>query len=131
MESNFETKQERAILVGLDADCFRADQTATDETIEELEALLETAGGLQKGFQLFDGFVSCGLVCAEAIRIQTHKNGSFLLCFKIGFHSSSILHFLKVIIPQAEPWGQQKYKKIRTTGNRSADFGLTSGRNAC
>ena len=41
MESNFETKQERAILVGLDADCFRVDQTATDETIEELEALLE------------------------------------------------------------------------------------------
>ena len=49
MESNFETKQERAILVGLDADCFRMDQTATDETIEELEALLETAGGFCTG----------------------------------------------------------------------------------
>jgi len=49
MESNFETKQERAVLVGLDADCFRADQTATDETIEELEALLETAGGFCTG----------------------------------------------------------------------------------
>ena len=49
MESNFETKQERAILVGLDADCFRVDQTATDETIEELEALLETAGGFCTG----------------------------------------------------------------------------------
>ena len=45
MESNFETKQERAVLVGLNADCFRSDQTATDETLEELEALLETAGG--------------------------------------------------------------------------------------
>ena len=45
MESNFETKQERAVLVGLNADCFRKDQTATDETLEELEALLETAGG--------------------------------------------------------------------------------------
>ena len=33
------------MLVGLNADCFRADQTATDETLEELEALLETAGG--------------------------------------------------------------------------------------
>ena len=49
MESNFETKQERAVLVGLDADCFRLDQTATDETIEELEALLETAGGFCTG----------------------------------------------------------------------------------
>ena len=49
MESNFETKQERAVLVGLDADCFRADQIATDETIEELEALLETAGGFCTG----------------------------------------------------------------------------------
>jgi len=45
MESNFETRQERAVLVGLNADCFRKDQTATDETLEELEALLETAGG--------------------------------------------------------------------------------------
>ena len=50
MESNFEkTTQERAVLVGLNADCFRADQTATDETLEELEALLETAGGFCTG----------------------------------------------------------------------------------
>ena len=33
------------MLVGLDADCFTRAQTATDETLEELEALLETAGG--------------------------------------------------------------------------------------
>ena len=45
MESTFETKQERAVLVGLNADCFTKAQTATDETLEELEALLETAGG--------------------------------------------------------------------------------------
>ena len=45
MESNFEKTQERAVLVGLNADCFPKDQTATDETLEELEALLETAGG--------------------------------------------------------------------------------------
>jgi len=49
MESNFEKQQERAVLVGLDADCFRADQTATDETLEELDALLETAGGFCTG----------------------------------------------------------------------------------
>jgi len=46
MESNFEKHiPERAVLVGLNADCFTQAQTATDETLEELEALLETAGG--------------------------------------------------------------------------------------
>ena len=46
MERNFEEHiAERAVLIGLNADVFRADETATDETLEELEALLETAGG--------------------------------------------------------------------------------------
>ena len=49
MESNFESLQERAVLVGLNADCFTKEQTATDETLEELEALLETAGGFCTG----------------------------------------------------------------------------------
>ena len=50
MEDILEHKvQERAVLVGLNADCFRADQTATDETLEELDALLETAGGFCTG----------------------------------------------------------------------------------
>ena len=46
MEDIFDYKvRERAVLVGLNADCFRQEQTATEETLEELEALLETAGG--------------------------------------------------------------------------------------
>ena len=50
MEENFEYHvQERAVLVGLNADCFTEAQTATDETLEELEALLETAGGFCTG----------------------------------------------------------------------------------
>ena len=50
MESNFEENVvERAVLVGLNADCFTKAQTATDETLEELEALLETAGGFCTG----------------------------------------------------------------------------------
>ena len=50
MEQNFDEKvMERAVLVGLNADCFTREQTATDETIEELEALLETAGGFCTG----------------------------------------------------------------------------------
>jgi len=50
MEANLEkVSQERAVLVGLNADCFTAAQTATDETLEELDALLETAGGFCTG----------------------------------------------------------------------------------
>ena len=50
MEATFEEHiQERAVLVGLNADCFKQDQTATEETLEELEALLETAGGFCTG----------------------------------------------------------------------------------
>lgn len=46
MELDEKTKtQDRAVLVGLNADCFTKEQTATDETLEELESLLETAGG--------------------------------------------------------------------------------------
>ncbi len=53
MNENFEQgKQERAVLVGLNADCFPAEQTATDDTLEELEALLETAGGFCTGKML-------------------------------------------------------------------------------
>ena len=36
---------ERAVLVGLNADVFPREETATEETLDELEALLETAGG--------------------------------------------------------------------------------------
>ena len=53
MEANFEKAiQERAVLVGLNADCFTKEQTATDESLEELEALLETAGGFCTGKML-------------------------------------------------------------------------------
>ncbi len=50
MESNFEKNIcERAVLVGLNADCFTQAQTATEQTLEELDALLETAGGFCTG----------------------------------------------------------------------------------
>ena len=46
MEQNFDQAvQERAVLVGLNADCFTQEQTANDETLRELEELLQTAGG--------------------------------------------------------------------------------------
>ncbi len=50
MELNFEEHvQERAVLVGLNADCFTQEQTANDETLRELEELLQTAGGFCTG----------------------------------------------------------------------------------
>ena len=50
MEPTFEEHvQERAVLVGLNADCFTEEQTATDATLDELEDLLETAGGFCTG----------------------------------------------------------------------------------
>ncbi len=45
MNQNDRVVCEKAILVGLNADCFKPEETATYETLDELEALLETAGG--------------------------------------------------------------------------------------
>ena len=36
---------DKAVLVGVNADCFRPEETATEESLEELRLLLETAGG--------------------------------------------------------------------------------------
>ncbi len=41
-----EHKIERAVLCGLAADCFKKEEQATEQSIDELEALLETAGGV-------------------------------------------------------------------------------------
>ena len=41
-----EHKIERAVLAGLCADCFKKEEQATEATLDELEALLETAGGV-------------------------------------------------------------------------------------
>ena len=50
MEERFDEHViERAVLVGLNADCFTKEQTATETSLEELEALLETAGGFCTG----------------------------------------------------------------------------------
>ena len=52
MVQNDRVVSEKAILVGLDADCFSPEETATEETLDELEALLETAGGICEGRML-------------------------------------------------------------------------------
>ncbi|MBQ3072244.1 MAG: GTPase HflX [Oscillospiraceae bacterium] len=45
MERLNEVKIEKAVLAGLNADVFTREETATDASLDELEALLETAGG--------------------------------------------------------------------------------------
>ncbi len=53
MSENFtEEKINRAVLVGLNAACLSRDDNASDESLEELEALLETAGGVCVGMVL-------------------------------------------------------------------------------
>jgi GTP-binding protein HflX len=48
-ETLTEEKVSRAVLVGLNAACLSREDNASDETLEELEALLETAGGVCVG----------------------------------------------------------------------------------
>ena len=87
MESNFEYMvQERAVLVGLNADCFTAAQTATDETLEELEALLETAGGFCTGKVLQnrhtpDAHSFIGEGKAEEVRMLVEATQSTMVVF--------------------------------------------------
>lgn len=45
MESLYAKPVERAVLVGLNADVFSKEETASDASLNELEALLQTAGG--------------------------------------------------------------------------------------
>ena len=78
--------QERAVLVGLNADCFRADQTATEESLEELEALLETAGGLCTGKMLQnrhtpDSHSFIGEGKAQEVRMLVEATASTMVIF--------------------------------------------------
>ena len=44
-----EEKTDRAVLVGLNAGCLSREENATESSMEELSALLETAGGICVG----------------------------------------------------------------------------------
>ena len=87
MESNFEkTVQERAVLVGLNADCFTAEQTATAESLEELEDLLETAGGFCTGKVLQnrhtpDSHSFIGEGKAQEVRMLVEATASTMVIF--------------------------------------------------
>lgn len=48
-EHTTEEKRDRAVLVGLNASCLSREENATESSMEELSALLETAGGICVG----------------------------------------------------------------------------------
>ena len=78
--------QERAVLVGLNADCFTAEQTATEEALEELEALRETAGGVCTGKMLQnrhtpDSHSFIGEGKAQEVRMLVEATASTMVIF--------------------------------------------------
>ncbi len=87
MERNFDEHMiERAVLVGLNAACFRMEETATEETLEELEALLETAGGLCTAKVLQnrptpDSHSFIGEGKAQEVRLLIEATGSTMAIF--------------------------------------------------
>ena len=87
MDNNFdEMVQERAVLVGLNADCFTKAQTATDESLEELDALLETAGGFCTGKVLQnrhtpDAHSFIGEGKAQEVRMLVEATASTMVVF--------------------------------------------------
>ena len=77
---------DRAILVGLNADCFTPEETSDEKTLDELEALLETAGGECAGKVLQNkhtpdphSFIGEGK--ADEVRQMVQSSGANLVIF--------------------------------------------------
>jgi GTP-binding protein HflX len=90
-----EHKIERAVLCGLAADCFKKEEQATDRSLDELEALLETAGGVCVGKVLQNrhapdphSFVGEGK--AEEIRQLAENHGAEMVVFDNDLSPSQI-----------------------------------------
>lgn len=87
MEERFDKQtQERAVLVGLNADCFAEEDTATESTLDELEDLLETAGGFCTGKVLQnrhtpDSYSFIGEGKAQEVRMLAEATQSTMVIF--------------------------------------------------
>ncbi len=95
MNPNDRVVLEKAVLVGLNADCFKPEETATYESLDELEALLETAGGVCAGKVLQNrhtpdphSFIGEGKV--EEVRELLETSGASLLIFDNDLSPSQI-----------------------------------------
>ena len=95
MEQTRQAAGEKAVLAGLDAACFTKEETASETSLEELQALLETAGGECVGKVLQSrptpdphSFVGQGK--AEEIRELVRQTGAKLVIFDNDLTPSQI-----------------------------------------
>ena len=95
MEQTRQAAGEKAVLAGLDAACFTKEETASETSLQELEALLETAGGECVGKVLQSrptpdphSFVGQGK--AEEIRELVKETGAKLVIFDNDLSPSQI-----------------------------------------
>ena len=95
MEQTRQAAGEKAVLAGLDAACFTREETASETSLEELQALLETAGGECVGTVLQSrptpdphSFVGQGK--AEEIRELVKETGAKLVIFDNDLTPSQI-----------------------------------------
>ena len=95
MEQTRQAAGEKAVLAGLDAACFTREETASETSLEELQALLETAGGECVGTVLQSrptpdphSFVGQGK--AEEIRDLVKETGAKLVIFDNDLTPSQI-----------------------------------------
>ena len=86
MEQTRQAAGEKAVLAGLDAACFTKEETATETTLDELEALLNTAGGECAGKVLQNkhtpdprSFIGEGK--AEEVRQLVQQTGANMVIF--------------------------------------------------
>ena len=95
MEENQRPAPEKTILAGLDAGVFSKEETATEESMEELEALLETAGGTCVGTLLQsrptpDPHSFLGEGKAEELRQAVEATGADMVIFDNDLSPSQI-----------------------------------------
>lgn len=95
MEENQRPAPEKTILAGLDAGVFSKEETATEESMAELEALLETAGGTCVGTLLQsrptpDPHSFLGEGKAEELRQAVEATGADMVIFDNDLSPSQI-----------------------------------------
>lgn len=95
MEENQRPAPEKTILAGLDAGVFSREETATEESMAELEALLETAGGTCVGMLLQsrptpDPHSFLGEGKAEELRQTVEATGADMVIFDNDLSPSQI-----------------------------------------
>lgn len=86
---------ERAVLAGLAADCFKKEEQATAQTLDELEALLNTAGGvcvakILQNRHAPDPHSFVGEGKAEEIRTLAQNHGAGMVVFDNDLSPSQI-----------------------------------------